>query len=305
MYRSLYRCIALLTILLNLAYGVPALAGEDCKSLPGILQMRFDLIAKAASGNDHQPYPIQTSPFSEVLDAGKSQSSGWGYRWEGPPPESPDWHGIKRDTVYFIGLQFAAIAVLYIAPESLSGWDKEAKDNYSLSRWTENVRNPVWDEDEWYVNYILHPYWGATYYIRAQERGLNRLQSFWYSFLLSTLYEFGAEALFEPVSYQDLIVTPVAGALLGEYVFNPIREWVRAKDKLGWTDKTMLFLTDPLGVVSAGMDRLFGVITEVSFSPLRISDMPQSSRVLVKAKVIRPDRSHSRSLWGMQLNISW
>jgi hypothetical protein len=119
------------------------------------------------------------------------------------------------------------------------------------------------------------------------------------------LYEFGAEALFEPVSYQDLIVTPLAGTLLGEYVFNPIRESIRAKDKLGWTDKTVLFLTDPLGVVSAGMDRLLGVNTEVSFSPLRISDMPQSSRVLVEAKVIRPDRRHSRSLWGMQLNISW
>ena len=305
MYRYLYRYFALLAIPLNLAYGVPALAIDDCKSLPGILQMRFDLIAKAAPWNDHQPYPDNTSPFSGVLDAGTGQSSGWGYRWEGPPAENPDWHGIKCDTAYFVGLQFAAVVVLYVAPESLSGWDQETKDNYSLSRWTENVRNPVWDEDEWYVNYILHPYWGATYYIRAQERGLNRLQSFWYSFLLSTLYEFGAEALFEPVSYQDLIVTPVAGALLGEYVFSPIREWVRAKDQLGWTDKTVLFLTDPIGVVNAGMNRLLGVNTEVSFSPLRISDIPRSSGVLVEAEVIRPARSHSKPLWGMQLNISW
>ena len=305
MNRYLYRYIVLLTISLNLTYGASVFAKDDCNSLPDTLQMRSDLIVKTASWNDHQPYLGQTSPFSEVLEAGKDQSSGWGYRWEGPPPESPDWHGIKWDTAYFVGLQFAAIAILYVAPESLSGWDKESKDNYSLSKWTENVRNPVWDEDEWYVNYILHPYWGATYYIRAQERGLNRLQSFWYSFLLSTLYEFGAEALFEPVSYQDLIVTPVAGALLGEYVFNPIREWVRAKEKFSWTDKTVLFLTDPLGVVSAGMNQLFGVNTEMSFSPLRISDIPRSSWVLVEEDVSRPNRSHSRSLWGVQLNFSW
>ena len=29
---------------------------------------------------------------------------------------------------------------------------------------------PVWDDDEFYLNYILHLYWGATYYMRGRER---------------------------------------------------------------------------------------------------------------------------------------
>ena len=77
---------------------------------------------------------------------------------------------------------------------------------------------PHLDDDKFYLNYMLHPYWGATYYIRGRERRLSRWQSLGYSALLSTLYEFGAEAFFEPVSYQDLIVTPLIGSLLGEYV---------------------------------------------------------------------------------------
>jgi hypothetical protein len=39
----------------------------------------------------------------------------------------------------------------------------------------------------------------------------------------SLLYEFGIEALFERPSYQDLIVTPVGGLLLGALLFEPIR----------------------------------------------------------------------------------
>lgn len=74
----------------------------------------------------------------------------------GPPAKVPDWRGIKRDTAYFIGYQFAVIGALYVAPEAISGWSKEDKQNYSFEKWKENVRNPVWDEDAWWVNYILH-----------------------------------------------------------------------------------------------------------------------------------------------------
>jgi len=90
-----------------------------------------------------------------------------GYDWRGVPPTQPDWRGVRRDTAYFLGYQFAAIAVLYIAPESISGWDSEQKQNYDFDKWRKNVSEPVWDEDRWWINYILHPYWGGAYYVRA------------------------------------------------------------------------------------------------------------------------------------------
>ena len=46
---------------------------------------------------------------------------------------------------------------------------------------------------------MSHPYWGATYYIRARERGFGKLASFGYSLVLSTLYEYGPEAFFEEI----------------------------------------------------------------------------------------------------------
>lgn len=187
-----------------------------------------------------------------------------GYRWRGPAARQPDWRGVSRDTAYFLGYQFAVIGVLYVAPESISGWDREQKRNYDFDKWRNNVSRPVWDEDRWWINYILHPYWGGTYYIRARERGLDRMQSFFYSVLLSTLFEYGAEALAEPVSAQDLVVTPVAGALLGEYLFTPLQQRIRAKQgALDWSDKALLFAIDPLGVVGAETDRLLGVKTHL------------------------------------------
>jgi hypothetical protein len=60
--------------------------------------------------------------------------------------------------------------------------------------------------------------WEGTWMHRAGSHGL------WlYLRHTETLYEFGIEALFERPSYQDLIVTPVGGLLLGALLFEPIR----------------------------------------------------------------------------------
>jgi hypothetical protein len=223
-----------------------------------------------------------------------------------------DWSGIKRDTVYFLGYQAAVVAVLYALPDDETRFDKE---NAGFNKWRENVTNPVWDRDKAYLNYVLHPYWGATYYIRGRERGLTRWQSFGYSALLSSLYEFGAEALFEPVSYQDLIVTPLIGALLGEFVFSPMRDYIRAKpsgpDRL---DQLVLVLTDPMGAVNGLLDQLFGVQTHVSFTPMRMARMSgrtgahraTATSVASSGEWARPVPAHSKDLtWGVRIELRW
>ena len=299
----LSRFCVLLAITVNPVNGLPALAADGYESPPHTLMATFDQIAEVA-GSGHQPFSLSMLTYSEVPHSGASLSDR-GYPWEGPPAESPDWLGIKMDTSYFIGLQFAIIAILYVAPESISGWTQEDKDSYSLNKWVENVKNPVWDADEWWVNYILHPYWGATYYIRGRERGFNRSHSFWYSFLLSTIYEFGPEALFEPVSYQDLIVTPVAGYLLGEYLFVPIRKRIRAKGRLFWQDKAVLLITDPLGVVSEELSRIFGVNTRVGFRLQEMAGIQRPIWVGDETEFTLPDRIRIKPKWGLQLRIKW
>ena len=58
------------------------------------------------------------------------------------------------------------------------------------------MQSATWDKDPAWINYIGHPYWGATYYIRARERGFGEFGSFIYSAFLSALYEYGIEAFF-------------------------------------------------------------------------------------------------------------
>ena len=229
-----------------------------------------------------------------------------------PAPPSADLKGLHRDTWYFLGYQFFVVGVLYAMPEDVTNFDRSGDH---LEKWRYNVTHPTWDEDAAYINYLLHPYWGATYYIRGRERGLSRLESFGYSALLSTLYEYGAEALFERPSYQDLIVTPVVGSLLGEFVFAPVRQHIKSKPGPldGW-DKLALVLTDPLGTANDLTDRLFGVKTQVSLTPFRgMSARRRTSGPLgtalhagVDAGGPRPDFLRRRSpTWGLQLDVRW
>ena len=185
----------------------------------------------------------------------------------GELPAQKNFRGLKRDTFDFLAYQIVTIGVLYVMPEGVSSWSDEDKEDFSMDKWWDNVSNPTWDKDDYFINYVMHPYWGASYYVRARDRGYSRNQSFWYSALLSTLYEFGVEALFEQPSIQDLVVTPVGGALLGEYFYG-VRQKILARhakgDEVTRKDRWTLVFTDPLGALNRKTDQLFGRDTEIS-----------------------------------------
>jgi hypothetical protein len=171
---------------------------------------------------------------------------------------TPDWDGIRRDSGIIVGSQFAVTGVLFLMPESVSSWSIEQKQN-SSKKFASNFVHPVIDKDKFYINYILHPYWGAAYYTRARERGLDPTQSLVYSALLSAIYEFGVECIFEKPSIQDLIVTPGIGSLLGAFVFEPWRNSIKRKPELQWYDHAVLIVTDPIGILSDGFEKIFDI----------------------------------------------
>jgi Domain of unknown function (DUF3943) len=173
-----------------------------------------------------------------------------------------DWGGLGRDTAFFLGYEVVAAGILYLLPESVTKWTAEQRKT-SMERWWDNVRHPEWDKDTWYVNYLGHPYFGAIAYTRARERQFGAFGGFSYAALLSTLYEFGIEALFERPSYQDLIVTPVGGLLIGALLFEPIRDYIKGKPELHWYDHVTLAVTDPLGTGNSIFERLFGIQTDI------------------------------------------
>jgi len=283
-------------IALCIACALPAclVAGSPAAANPVFPDAGWSRSAALAAASQEATMPDEA--------AGQS----YGYNWRGASPTQPDWRGVRRDITYFLGYQFVAIGALYAAPESISGWSREQKQDYSFEKWRNNVSKPVWDKDVWWINYVLHPYWGGAYYIQARERGLDRVQSFWYSALISTLYEYGAEALAEPVSAQDLVVTPVVGFLLGEYLFTPLRERIRARPgELDWSDKVTLFVTDPLGVMNAQADRLLGVKTTLQWQPI-VMRTPMPAKAMGTAGVNPPGPVRGgQPVWGVQFRLEW
>jgi hypothetical protein len=218
-------------------------------------------------------------------------------------PGLPDRRGRRSDTVHFLAYQVAAIAILYSLPESTTGWTAERKENYSLERWWENVRDPRLDTDDFFLNYVTHPYWGAAYFVRSRERGYGEMASFWYAAAISATYEFGAEALFEEPSIQDLIATPVGGWLLGSY-FMRLREDILVRygeaTALPFGHRFVLVLTDPLGAINRTVDGWFGLDQRFNLHPM-IYDRP----VMYPAKGDAPVSGESERVYGIAFTLTW
>lgn len=157
---------------------------------------------------------------------------------------------LGRNTAVMFGTGIGVMAFLYVMPSSFTNWDDD-DDEGPFEKWWDNVsRGPVWDKDDLFLNYVTHPYAGAIYYMGARSAGANAMTSFWYSFALSTFFwEYGIESFAERPSIQDLIVTPVAGSVLGEAFYKAKRHIVENNGYL-WDSKawgtTALWLMDPI-----------------------------------------------------------
>jgi hypothetical protein len=213
-----------------------------------------------------------------------------------------DFAGLRRDSLYVLSYQVGMIGILYALPESISNWSDEQKESYTASDWWDNVRNPQWDTDKLWLNYVAHPYWGAAYFVRARERGFDERGSFWYAVLMSSAFELGAEALFEQPSIQDLVVTPVAGAILGEY-FMGVRDRIRARyapgEQVPFGDRALLAVTDPLGAINRQVQSWLGTSAEATLVPY------VGAQQLGARSRYAQDESPTDIVYGFRLNYRW
>lgn len=160
---------------------------------------------------------------------------------------------LKHNTMLLVGSSIVIMGALYLAPSSFTNWDDTSGNPFS--KWWKNVsHHPVIDKDDFFLNYVTHPYSGALYYMGARSAGANGFYSFLYSATLSTFFwEYGVEAFAERPSIQDLIVTPVGGALLGECFYLTKRHILSNNEEL-WGSRILgkgtLFLIDPMTEVS-------------------------------------------------------
>lgn len=197
----------------------------------------------------------------------------------------PNRYGaVIEDSLYLQLVMLSSLAVLSLMPESVTGWDKEELRVKPLEkRWKENVsKRPVWDKDDFLINYIGHPVSGAWYYTMARNDGMSITESAFVSAVMSTFFwEYGYEAFAEVPSIQDLIVTPLGGALLGEWMYLLERKLdanggiVLGSHTIG--DISYFFL-DPLGRIADGIKQAFrrgGMTPEVT---MRIRTYPRAPK---------------------------
>ncbi len=209
---------------------------EETEETPSVYVMR---------SKEHSPQAPQQESKIQALRIRSEEFSG-----RLVPPE-------KYDTLTAI-MGFTFGLVLFV-PENLGGWTQDRKDRIKEGvggAWKNNLKTGfVMDKDPHFINYVLHPYSGAAYYMIARRNGQSALASFAFAVLMSTQWEI-LETIGEPLSIQDLFATPILGALLGEFFYhlhskisaNP----VFAESFLG---KVVLFFIDPIDGVSKGVDQ--------------------------------------------------
>lgn len=265
----------LLMLAVNTESSATALDGSETGSVQVAVNSKEVLIRKAAFVNNSSSQ-LGSTPYSAVAAESASSTTTKVGR-------TPDWDGVWRDTKIVFGAQMVAVGATFIMPESFSGWTPEQKKS-GFKKYADNFVNPVLDKDKFYVNYVLHPYWGSTYYIRGRERGMDETSSLIFATMLSAMYEFGVECIAEKPSIQDLIITPGLGALLGAYIFEPWRESIKRKQELRWYDHTVLVLTDPLGVLSLGVESMFGIKSTIMVDYSNSQMQDRSAGTAVGAK---------------------
>lgn len=169
-------------------------------------------------------------------------------------------HGRERPQYLRAAVEMAALlgagtAWYWIDRErQVADWDYPSlKQRFTL----EAVR---FDNNDFWINFIAHPLDGAAAHALARGNHLSLSESFAFSLATSLAWEYGLEFR-EKVSINDIIVTPVTGVVVGEFMHrlgqslnaprppHADRWWHHLA---GWTFGPTVALHDALDEPSAG-----------------------------------------------------
>lgn len=186
---------------------------------------------------DYQDLPLYFRPYSLTTN-------------------DPDWGRYWANVGVLAGAMVGTLVVLECLPEDATSWNRhEIQSVPPFKRWYRNifVRNPEIDHDSWVFNYLLHPYAGAVYFMAGRSAGLNFWRSMLTSAFVSTVFwEFGIEAFTERPSYQDIVITPIVGSIIGELFYRLKRDIVANNYCLFGSPvvgRIVAFLIDPVNEI--------------------------------------------------------
>ncbi len=211
---------------------------------------------------DRSPFPRlapEEPPYQDTMLLAEASEIGPGPQPLLAPIEVPAHAGAPRSYgsmfvkawMPMTGVEMGLLAVTASLPKSWTGWSAHfVRDgvNHLGRAYTEP---PVMDTDWWFHNYVGHPYGGSVYYNAVRSQGASPRQSMFFAAVLSTQWEYFFEAFAERPSIQDLIVTPVAGSILGELTHRLTLQLKKGGTNFG--EKVLILITNPMHAAFAGL----------------------------------------------------
>ena len=170
------------------------------------------------------------------------------------------WKKIGRAELFIGGAELFGVTVLMLSPKEVTGWSPD----WTQDAWRNMKRSlsslPVWDNDDWQLNYIGHPVAGSYYYNSLRSQNASIFHSFLFATAQSFIWEYFIEATAEKPSTQDLIVTPIAGAILGESVH--LLTMNMRRNGFNFFEKVFVLIFNPLFVFNNGFGPRFNPIRQ-------------------------------------------
>jgi len=121
-----------------------------------------------------------------------------------------DRHHTRQETFRHVGIIYGVSWVAYplTQPDTV-------RRRATWTRYRHNFGQLVFDQDEPFWNWFVHPLSGSQLYLYYRANGFSRSSALGLAFVSSTLFEFTIEVFTEPASFQDLYQTPILGSVLG------------------------------------------------------------------------------------------
>jgi hypothetical protein len=180
---------------------------------------------------------------------------------------SPAQTNDKSDGIWFRGthttLQRFAYSQAILWPTSLSGhFYLYIRQNelghlgeiYTLRNWKRTfTMPPVWDHDSISWNYGAHPIMGSFSYLSYRNRHAHWAEAVAGTAVNSIIYEYIIAGATQRPSFNDMIVTPIAGSLLGEAIYQ-VKKRMIGDHRLTTLEKIVITITDPFEVFYYGFN---------------------------------------------------
>jgi hypothetical protein len=169
------------------------------------------------------------------------------------------WKKIGRAELFIGGAELLGATVLIVTPKKVTKWSH----NWEQDAWRHIKRSlklPTWDEDNWKINFIGHPIAGSIYYNSLRSQNENMFHSFLFATAQSCIWEYFIEATAEKPSTQDLIVTPIVGAILGESTHRLTMNMRR--NCFNFFEKVFVVIFNPMFAINNGFGPRFNPVKQ-------------------------------------------